>query len=38
MELASSRWIERIILFGSEEKSKINEALLNDDEENEYEV
>lgn len=38
MELASSRWIERIILFGSEEKSKIDGALLNDDEENEYEV
>ena len=38
IELASSRWIEHAALFGNEDKIKAGEALLDDDEENEYEV
>lgn len=38
IELASSRWIERAALFGNEDKIKAGEVLLDDDEENEYEV
>ncbi|CEG64294.1 hypothetical protein RMATCC62417_01292 [Rhizopus microsporus] len=38
IKLASSRWIERAALFGNEDKIKAGEILLDDDEENEYEV
>ncbi|CEJ01136.1 hypothetical protein RMCBS344292_15172 [Rhizopus microsporus] len=38
IELASSRWIERVALFGNEDKIKAGEILLDDDEETEYEV
>ena len=38
IELVSSRWIERAALFGNEDKIKASKVLLDDDEENEYEI